>query len=136
LSPTPTPSATKTPGNTKDDPKPAVEENIQVEYSSDTAQLEVGVKKTHKLRSVKVNSDNLEYLIIQYLFGPCKSHKGNFSVHDCSPFYLFTPDVDTLQGSIIKDSMLTKITFIFLLLLVTVLAVNRQFRGACNVLIQ
>jgi hypothetical protein len=35
LSPTPTPSATKTPENTKDDPKPGDEENIKMEYSSD-----------------------------------------------------------------------------------------------------
>jgi hypothetical protein len=34
LSHTPTPSATKTPENTKDYPKPADEENIQMEYSS------------------------------------------------------------------------------------------------------
>lgn len=101
-----------------------------------TAQLGVKKKLPHELRSVQVNSDNLEYLIIRYLFGPCKSHKGNCGVFDRPPFYLFTSDFDTLQGFIIKDSMLTKITFIFLLLLVTVLAINRQFRGVCNVLIQ
>jgi len=44
-SPTPTPSATKTPENTKDDPKPADEENMQMEYSSDSCTAQLGVKK-------------------------------------------------------------------------------------------
>ena len=55
LSPTQTPSAMKTPENTKEDHKPTDEENIQMEYSSDWLYCPTRNEKKklpHKLRSV------------------------------------------------------------------------------------